>query len=135
MPDRQDIAILLEHSPSPSTPQAESSISAKKNAMLARRRQRVAARAKRKESEERKIKVEQERERWVRDWARVVVVDPEVLLPPKRRRKWRKSQDSGLGSMDGDDTEVDEVLESADDSSTGDHSLVRHCDDEILLWG
>jgi hypothetical protein len=60
-----------------------------------------------------KLKELQERERWIREWAKLVDVDPKVLLPDSTQKDWRRSHDSGLALLD----EEDEISEHDDEDT------------------
>ncbi|WVF67327.1 hypothetical protein IAT40_002078 [Kwoniella sp. CBS 6097] len=106
MPDREDVALFLEHAtchggPS-SPPQTATEViphfPPARQAMLERRRRHAQIKMQAIEKEEKKCQMQLERERWIRDRARIMDVDPDLLIAPsQRKRESRDSRDSGLG--------------------------------------
>lgn len=132
MEDRMDIAVFLEHgSTSALIPiQEESSnTSATRQQMLKRRREKAAGKLRKMEGSERKWRVEMDREKWIRDMASIVDASPELLFPNSRRGS-RRSDDSGIGSMDhpwDDDSDgEDQVEEGIGDTVSTDSSFPAH---------
>jgi hypothetical protein len=140
MQDREDVAMFLDHSALNTNPinynalqptslpaVPDPSVSAGRQALLHRRRDRTKCRMERFEKSEAKHMVLMERERYVREKARVVDVDPELLLPPATKRS-RKSADSGMGWME-DDEETEEETEDSgsesEDEGLGDMKVSR----------
>ena len=66
---------------------------------MLKRRRHIATRKMEKKDEERKCRIAIDREKWLIERARIVDVDPELLLPPPSSRSGRQSADSGSGWM------------------------------------
>ena len=91
MDDRQQIAVLLDHSsvsgPSNVPLEPDSPLSSRRRAMLERRRAKAVERLRRREEDEQQLGVKRDRERAIKQMASLVEVGPALLLPPKRRRE------------------------------------------------
>ncbi|ORY31607.1 hypothetical protein BCR39DRAFT_86241 [Naematelia encephala] len=121
MGDREDVCILLEHATTNGESSAQPdhpSLSQARQAMLARRRQHATKRIQRMERREKARRLAAERERWLRERARVVDVDVDLLLPPRSWKRYRDSTDSGLGWMS-DSTEDSEVEDDNEEEDEG----------------
>lgn len=118
MEGRENIALLLDpwaggtpHTPA--TPGAafddNSRVSAERRAQIQRRRLRVATRAERAKRKSEQAAVAAERERWVRERAKHIGVDPEVLFAPPKQG----GEDEGEESEEDvdDEDECDEEME------------------------
>ncbi|OCF34276.1 hypothetical protein I316_04230 [Kwoniella heveanensis BCC8398] len=124
MPDREDVALFLEHAtchggPS-SPPQTATEViphfPPARQAMLERRRRHAQLKLEAMEKEEKKCQMQLERERWIRDRARIMDVDPELVIAPnQRKRESRYSRDSGLGWIG---YELDLEAERGDDTES-----------------
>ncbi|WWC95155.1 hypothetical protein V866_002009 [Kwoniella sp. B9012] len=128
MPDKEDVALFLEHATcygeSSSTPKTATALiphfPPARQAMLERRRRHATLKMEAIEREERRNRLEVERETWLRERARMVDVDPELLikpLPTKRESK-TPSDDSGLGWM-GYELDLEEERKDDDESEYG----------------
>ncbi|WWD19847.1 hypothetical protein CI109_104314 [Kwoniella shandongensis] len=106
MPDREDVALFLEHATSNGQP-SSTSFSAPiphfppaRQKMLDRRRRQATRRLEMLEANDKKMRMESEREQWLRESARFVDVDPDLLigLPiGKKRGNSIEMDDTGLG--------------------------------------
>jgi len=124
IPDRADIAVFLEHSSTSALvpPVVDhSSLSARRQGMLAKRREREARRLKDMNDEESRWLVDQEKERWVRDLAGVVEVSPELLLESRSKRKRSEGSSDSL-SLDWRD-DMDDTEEEAEEEDEIGHVL------------
>ncbi|WWC72229.1 uncharacterized protein I206_106191 [Kwoniella pini CBS 10737] len=125
MPDREDVALFLEHATchgeSSTTPKTATTIiphfPPARQAMLERRRRHATLKKEAIEREETKQQLELERETWLRERARMVDVDPELLIKPLPTKRDSKtpSDDSGLGWMG---YELDLEAERTDDEDS-----------------
>ncbi|WVW86391.1 hypothetical protein I302_108437 [Kwoniella bestiolae CBS 10118] len=126
MPDREDVALFLEHATcygeSSSTPKTATNLiphfPPARQAMLERRRRHATLKMEAIEREEKRNQLELERETWLRERARMVDVDPELLirpLPDPKRESKTPSDDSGLGWMG---YELDLEAERKDDEES-----------------
>ncbi|WRT70013.1 uncharacterized protein IL334_007006 [Kwoniella shivajii] len=131
LPGREDVALFLEHatcySESSSTPKTATAIiphfPPARQAMLERRRRRATLKMEAIEREERRNRLELERETWLRERARMVDVDPELLIKPipTKRESKAASDDSGLGWMGYElDLEAERQDDYEDSSEIGD---------------
>ena len=134
MTDTEDVALFLQHATSSGSSSAtpllltlddQPTLSARRQAMLQRRRMHASQKVERLAEEERKSRLAIDRERWLRERARVVEVDAELLLPPTKTRSTRKSSEPCLGRM-GDE---DESLQDHHDDGIGDVK-----DDSMLVF-
>lgn len=106
MPDREDVALFLEHatangqSSTATAPILAAALTPARQRMLERRRRYATRQLNRVEADEQRDRLEAEREAWLRESARIVDIDPDLLIsPPRRKRSSRGSDDSGLGWM------------------------------------
>ncbi|WWC64820.1 uncharacterized protein I303_107434 [Kwoniella dejecticola CBS 10117] len=125
MPDREDVALFLEHATcygeSSSTPKTATMViphfPPARQAMLERRRRHVTLKKEAIERSEKRYQLELERETWLRERARMIDVDPELLVKPLATKRESKtpSDDSGLGWMG---YELDLEAERKDDETS-----------------
>ena len=130
MSDKLDVVTLLENATSIGSsissasrvPTDQPDKSERRQRMLHRRRQKAVTKMEGQGEEDRKSRLARSKEKWLTEWAKVVGVDAELLLPTPRSRAGRSSADSGLGwrgdeDLPGDDEEEED---DAEDEGIGD---------------
>ncbi|KAK8853419.1 hypothetical protein IAR55_004125 [Kwoniella newhampshirensis] len=130
---REDVALFLEHA----TSNGQSSCTPISNhiphfppgrqKMLDRRRRQASRQLEEMEANERRMRLESEREQWLRDSARFVDVDAELLISTSAAKRERAhsgdSHDSGLGWMGYElDLEAERDEESESEDGEGDEN-------------
>ncbi|WWC91930.1 uncharacterized protein L201_006882 [Kwoniella dendrophila CBS 6074] len=131
LPDKEDVALFLEHATcyggeSSTTPQTATTLiphfPPARQSMLERRRRQATVKMEAIEREERRYQIELERETWLRERARMVDVDPELLIKPLPTKAEIKAEsddrDSGLGWM-GYEIDLEAERQNDDESDNG----------------
>lgn len=120
MPGREEIFLLLEnedHQLPASASQDDhwsAPIDKERREALVKVRARAAMKMGRFREKQQRAQREAEREGWLREQSKVIAVEAELLLPPKRASS-RRSMDSGLGWMSNDEAESDGASDDEED--------------------